>query len=84
MGHESRTRFARQFSAYLSRQAQNLTRVAGIAFRLEMPESLPVLTLSSIARHHLFLATNEALHNVVKHATAQTVQLRLALEDGVF
>jgi signal transduction histidine kinase len=38
---------------------------------------LPSLQLASAVRHHLYLAIKEALHNIVKHADASEVWLRL-------
>jgi signal transduction histidine kinase len=53
------------FAQYLSTYAADFLALAGIRVRLEVPEELPAATLSSVLRHHLFLAAKEALHNVV-------------------
>jgi signal transduction histidine kinase len=71
-----------QFSSYVSKYAQDYLRAAGIRCRLEVPESLPKYPMSSAQRHDLFLAAKEALHNVVKHAQADEVWLRLKIENG--
>jgi signal transduction histidine kinase len=69
-----------QFASYVSKFAQDYLRVAGIRCRLEVPESLPRYPMSSAQRHDLFLAAKEALHNVVKHARADEVWLRLKID----
>jgi signal transduction histidine kinase len=71
-----------QFASYVSKFAQDYLRVAGIRCRLEVPESLPKYPMSSAQRHDLFLAAKEALHNVVKHAQADEVWLRLKIDQG--
>jgi signal transduction histidine kinase len=71
-----------QFASYVSKFAQDYLRVAGIRCRLEVPESLPKYPMSSAQRHDLFLAAKEALHNVVKHAQADEVWLRLKIEQA--
>jgi signal transduction histidine kinase len=40
---------------------------------------LPTLPVTAEIRHNLFLAFKEALHNVVKHATASEVRVVLKL-----
>jgi signal transduction histidine kinase len=71
-----------QFASYVSKFAQDYLRVAGIRCRLDVPESLPKYPMSSAQRHDLFLAAKEALHNVVKHAQADEVWLRLKIGQG--
>jgi signal transduction histidine kinase/streptogramin lyase len=63
--------------AYIIKTAQDNLRIGGIKCRLDLPELLPACSFSSSVRHHLYLATREALHNIVKHAAATEVQLRL-------
>ena len=62
---------------FITRFAQEYLRVAGVACRLELPDELPAAEMPSTTRHHLYLAVKEALNNVVKHAGATEVWLRL-------
>lgn len=66
---------------YLCQFASDYLRLAGLSFRMEAPEELPEKFLGSPQRHHLFLATRETLHNVVKHAHATEVWLRVKFEN---
>lgn len=68
-----------RFVAHLSTYAPEFLRAAGVRARLDLPEELPALQLPSEVRHHLYLAIKEALHNIVKHAGATEVWLRLRL-----
>ena len=53
---------------YSCQFAQEYLTMAGIQCRLDVPDRLPVVTLTADIRHNLFLAVKEALNNVVKHA----------------
>ncbi len=64
---------------YLGKFAQDYLRAAGIRCRLNMPEDLPPWPVKAEARHNLFLAFKEALHNVVKHSDGKEVRVILAL-----
>jgi signal transduction histidine kinase len=67
---------------YICQFAQEYLTVAGILCRLDVPGHLPPLPLSADVRHNLFLAVKEALNNIVKHAQAREVRLRLIQEHG--
>lgn len=67
---------------YLCRFAQQYLRTAGVRCRLDVPRGLAHRPVSAEARHHLFLVCKEALNNVVKHAAATEVRLRLVIEPG--
>jgi signal transduction histidine kinase len=67
---------------YICQFAQEYLTVAGIQCRLDVPRHLPPLPLSADVRHNLFLAVKEALNNIVKHARAREVRLRLIQEDS--
>lgn len=69
---------------YLEKFALDFLRAAGIRCRLDLPLESPVWQLTSEARHNLFLAYKEALNNVVKHAAASEVQIRLTLVPAAF
>jgi signal transduction histidine kinase len=64
---------------YLGRFAQTFLSAAGIRCRLDLPLQVPAMTLSAEIRHNLFLAFKEALNNVVRHAQATEVRIRLDL-----
>jgi signal transduction histidine kinase len=66
---------------YLARYAQDYLRPAGIRCRLDIPSQSMDCPLTSDARHDLFIAAKEALHNVVRHARASQVSLRIGLND---
>jgi signal transduction histidine kinase len=66
-------------AGYLGNFAQSFLSVAGIRCRLDVPGELPHITLTSQARHHLFLCCKETLNNVVKHANADEVTISFAV-----
>ena len=66
---------------YLCRYAQNFLEPTAIRCRLEMQEAEPDQPLDSEQRHHLFLAFEEILANLVKHSGATEVHIKIALEE---
>jgi signal transduction histidine kinase/ligand-binding sensor domain-containing protein len=64
---------------YVCKFAQDYLGVARIRCRLDLPEQVPALPLTTEVRHNLFLAVKEALNNIVKHAQASEVWLRVTL-----
>jgi signal transduction histidine kinase len=69
---------------YVCKYAQDYLAVAGLRYRLDVPTRLPGTAISPEVRHNVFLAAKEALTNVVRHARATEVRLRLLLEAGRF
>jgi len=65
---------------YVGNFAQGLLGAAGIRCRLESPDTLPLTPLNSNIRHHLFLGCKEALNNIVKHARATEVTIRISAD----
>jgi two-component sensor histidine kinase len=68
-----------EFVAHICQFTPELLRTAGIRPRLDMPMDLPPIKLAPNVRHQLYLAFKEALHNVIKHAGATEVQVRLEI-----
>ena len=66
---------------YVSAFTEEFLRVAGIRCRMDLPAELPDMRLDAELRYNLFLALKEALNNVVKHAKATMVWLRLQVKD---
>jgi len=69
---------------YLGKFTQDYLSVAGIRCRLDVPIQLPAWPLTAEVRHSLFLSFKEALHNVVKHASATEVHISLTLAESGF
>jgi signal transduction histidine kinase len=69
---------------YLCKFGQEFLSVAGIRCRLEVPVQLPSRVLTAETRHNLFLAVKETLHNIVKHARATEVWLKLVPGSASF
>lgn len=62
---------------YLTAFAEEFLGAAGVRTRIHAPMQLPAWSLASGLRHNVFLAAKEVLHNVIKHAQATEVHLRL-------
>ncbi len=69
---------------YICKYAQDYLAVAGLRYRLEVPAQLPAIPISPELRHNIFLAAKEAVTNVVRHARASSVWIRLILETTRF
>jgi signal transduction histidine kinase len=69
---------------YVSKYTQDYLPTASIRCRLDLPASLPPYPLSAQERHNLFLVIKEALNNIVKHAHATEVRLRMTLAQHTF
>jgi len=68
---------------YLSRYVEEFLAATKIQFRLELPESVPPIKMSSQVRHELLLAVKEALNNAVKHSGAGEIALNIIFENNV-
>jgi len=65
-------------AAYLRHYAVKYFKITPIKCRCEFPDTMPDFHLSAECRRNLFLVAKEALHNIVKHAAATEVIIRLA------
>jgi signal transduction histidine kinase len=72
------------FLTYLGKFTQDYLTRAGVRCHWNVPPEVPELPLSADMRHNLYLACKEALHNVVKHAGASEVSVRLDLAGEGF
>ena len=69
---------------YLSRFAEEFFEGSATQCAFELPEDIPALALPTEVRHHVFLAAKEALNNVLKHAGAGRVCVRVTMTDDGF
>jgi len=70
--------------SYIGQYAQEYFRKTGIECKFEIPARVPVQPLSSQSRHHLFLAVQEALTNILKHSGATQARIAVACHDDDF
>lgn len=68
------------FILFLGSHTQDVAESAGLRCRFDLPERIPARIMPSEARHDLYLAAKEVLHNIVKHADASEVHLRVELD----
>ncbi len=69
---------------YICKYAQDYLSVAGLRYRLDIPTQLPASTILPDVRHNVFLAFKESVTNIVRHANATDVQIRLLLKPHRF
>ena len=68
--------------SYFSIYADRFLGLANLAWRLENADALPEHALDSHRRHQLFMVFKEALNNVVRHAAATEVCLKIEVENS--
>lgn len=64
---------------YICKYAQEYSALANLPCRVDMPAQLPTAPIPPEVRHNVYLAFKEAVHNVIKHAQASEVWVRLSL-----
>lgn len=65
------------FADYVGRYARELFGASTVDCRLRIRMECGAVELSESVRHSLFLAVKEALHNVIRHASATLVELQI-------
>jgi signal transduction histidine kinase len=70
------------FILFLGTLMQDFAEASGLRSRFDVPETIPEMPMPAAVRHHLYLAAKEILHNVVKHAEARQVTLRVRMENN--
>jgi signal transduction histidine kinase len=70
--------------SYIAQYARDYFRRTDIECDLEVPAQLPVQPLSSQARHHIFLAVQEALANILKHSGATRAKITVSCRGITF
>jgi signal transduction histidine kinase/ligand-binding sensor domain-containing protein len=69
---------------YLGKFVAEFVSAAGKRCRVQVPPQLPAHSLSAEARHNLYLAVKEALHNAVKHSNAREISFQLLIRPDAF
>lgn len=66
--------------SYLCQMVNELCTQAGLRCRLNVGVLPQDIQVSSQTRHNIAMAVKEAVHNVIKHAKAQEINLRVSLD----
>lgn len=69
---------------YICKYAQDYLAVAGVRYRFELPAELPTRSIAPDVRHNVFLASKEAVTNIVRHAKASEARIRMRVETNSF
>jgi signal transduction histidine kinase/ligand-binding sensor domain-containing protein len=67
--------------SYIGQFAMQFMQMARIRCELDLPDQPPGRGLSAEVRHNLFLVAKEALNNIVRHAHAGEVSLRITVTE---
>jgi signal transduction histidine kinase len=67
---------------YISQFAVEFLQAADILCLVELPDSIPNQRISPEARHNLWLVSKEAVNNIVRHAHAGEVHLRVTVSEN--
>ena len=70
-------------SDFLEEQITYFLSNAGIRVRLNFPENIPTIPIDAETRHQMALCVREALNNIVRHARASLVNVRLHFSNGI-
>jgi ligand-binding sensor domain-containing protein/signal transduction histidine kinase len=71
-------------ASYIGQYALDYFQMTGIQCELDIPAQLPSYPISSQNRHHLFLATHEALTNILKHSGAAHAKISMISGNAAF
>ena len=66
---------------YIAQFAHEFFQNTSTRCRIDLPDDVPAIPLSSEVRHNVFLVIKEALNNSLKHSCARNVGIRCAVES---
>jgi ligand-binding sensor domain-containing protein/signal transduction histidine kinase len=69
---------------YICKYTQEYLTVAGLHYRLDVPDQLPSTPIPPEVRHNVFLVCKEAVTNIVRHAKASAAWVRLQIRPDSF
>lgn len=69
--------------SYIHRYALDYFDGSTVACKLLLPETIPDLQVSAAFRRNVFLILKESLHNVIKHASASTVEISINITGNL-
>lgn len=68
---------------YIRYHAVELLECSNIEYRLNIPENIPLITISGEQRRNVYLAVKETLHNIIKHSNATKAEINFEFINGL-
>jgi signal transduction histidine kinase/streptogramin lyase len=68
---------------YIRQYAIKFLDNVDISCHINVPENIPDVHISGTNRRNIFLIVKEALHNIVKHAEASSVEMKIFFDDAL-
>lgn len=68
---------------YLRQHTGEMLESADIHYHFHIPASIPEVTLSGEQRRNIYLVVKESLHNIIKHAQAQEVNISFHFDQYI-
>lgn len=69
--------------AYIRTNSATTLDTAGIQYSFRIPDQIPDRSLGQEFRRNIYLVVKEAIHNVVRHAGATSVNIEIGFGDGL-
>ena len=69
--------------AYIRTNTAATLDTAGLQYSFRIPEPIPERSLGQEFRRNIYLVMKEAIHNVVRHASATQVKIGIDIENGL-
>jgi len=69
--------------AYIRTNAAGMLENAGIDFRYSVQDPLPQMAVNQECRRNLYLVVKEAVHNIVRHSGASSVQIDISVTGSI-
>ena len=69
--------------AYIRHNSVELLAKMNLSYKFIVPEQIPDTIISGIQRRNIYLVVKEALHNIIKHANAEEVQICFSFSENL-
>jgi two-component system NarL family sensor kinase len=69
--------------SYIRHHSSEMLSTVNIDYRFEIPDQVPELTISGMQRRNIYLVVKESLHNIIKHAGATLVTIKMDFSQGI-
>lgn len=68
---------------YLRKYSMEYLDAHGMECKMDLPAAIPQVKLTAEQRRNIFLVAKESLHNIIKHAKATSVEIKIVTHPGL-